>query len=59
MQTNNVLEIEFYADNLNILHLHNQSIQSWIKGASQLELGVGSLHSFFEKTCHQALTSRF
>ena len=30
MQTHSVLEIELYADQINILHLRNQSILSWI-----------------------------
>ena len=30
MQTHSVIEIELYADQINILHLHNQSILSWI-----------------------------
>ena len=30
LQTHSVLEIELYADQINILHLHKQSILSWI-----------------------------
>ena len=30
MQTHSVIEIELYADQINILHLRNQSILSWI-----------------------------
>ena len=30
MQTHSVLEIDLYADQINILHLRNQSILSWI-----------------------------
>ena len=30
MKTNSVFEIVFYADQINILHLHKQSILSWI-----------------------------
>ena len=30
MQTHSVVEIELYADQINILHLRNQSILSWI-----------------------------
>ena len=30
MQTHSMLEIELYADQINILHLRNQSILSWI-----------------------------
>ena len=32
MQTHSVLEIDLYADQINILRLRNQSILSWIPG---------------------------